>query len=264
MFQAQRRMMGIAAIVAMLMAVTGLMNGIGSRASAHGDDAAHPAHVHTGSCETIGDVVYPLSNVGDMYEVNGTPSAGSEAIGQASAIPVDVSVTTVDAALSDIADGGHTIVVHESAEAIQNYIACGDVGGFMLGPSDLTFGLGELNESGYSGVAWLHDNGDGTTDVSIFVTSSHEEAESGTEAGEASIEIKDFAFNAPSIEIASGTTVTWTNNDSTPHTVSQSGGGFESGKIDPGGTFSFTFDEPGTYDYFCQFHANMKGTIIVN
>ena len=58
--------------------------------------------------------------------------------------------------------------------------------------------------------------------------------------------------------------MTWINNDTTAHTVSQSGGaGFESGKLDPGKSFSFTFTTPGTYEYFCQFHANMHGTIVV-
>ncbi|MCC6790150.1 MAG: cupredoxin family copper-binding protein [Thermomicrobiales bacterium] len=77
-------------------------------------------------------------------------------------------------------------------------------------------------------------------------------------------EIVDFAFNPGTIEIAAGTTVTWTNTDSVPHTVSQTGGGFESGKLDQGQRFSFTFDEPGPYEYFCQYHPNMTGTIIVS
>ncbi len=261
-----RRATGLAVMVAALMLAAGLITGLGWKASAHGDES-HPSHIHTGTCEAIGDVVFPLSSVSGDFEVEGVASAGAEAVGAPSAIPVDAGVTKVAAPLADIVAGGHTIVVHESTENIGNYIACGDVGGVMLGESDLPIGLGELNESGYSGIAWLHDNGEGTTNVSIFLTSPGEEGAEGdggsTAAGEAAIEIKDFAFSVPSLEIAAGTTVTWTNADSAPHTVSQSGGGFESGKIDPGGTFSFTFDTPGTYEYFCQFHANMKATIIV-
>jgi plastocyanin len=259
MKETTRRASKLAGVAASLFLAAGVMTGIGGNASAHGDAAAHPSHIHTGTCEAIGDVVFPLSNVSDAFEVNGTPEAGDAWMGPESAIAVDAGVTTVDAALADIVSGGHTLVVHESAENIGNYIACGDVGGVMLGESDLPVGLGELNDSGYSGVALLHDNGDGTTDVSIYLTADEEEEG----AGDVSIDIKDFAFSTPEIEIAAGTTVTWTNQDSTPHTVSQSGGGFESGKLDNGGTFSFTFDEPGTYEYFCQFHANMKGTIVV-
>jgi plastocyanin len=80
--------------------------------------------------------------------------------------------------------------------------------------------------------------------------------------GETAVSIEGFSFGDP-IEVAVGTTVTWTNNDSAAHTVTQSGGGFQSGKIDPGGTFSFTFDEAGTFDYFCEFHPNMTSTVTV-
>jgi plastocyanin len=145
----------------------------------------------------------------------------------------------------------------------------------MLG-DDLPVGLAPLNDSGYTGVALLHDNGDGTTTVSLFLTAPAEAAagemdmdhDMGTPAAvagdEVAADITDFAFNPGTIEIAVGTTVTWTNNDSVPHTVSQTGGGFESGKMDQGATFSFTFDTPGTYEYFCQYHPNMTGTIIVS
>jgi plastocyanin len=62
-----------------------------------------------------------------------------------------------------------------------------------------------------------------------------------------------------STEFPVGTTVTWTNNDSAPHTVSQNGGGFSSKVINPGETFSYTFDKAGALEY----HANMKGTAVV-
>jgi len=192
-------------------------------------------------------------------------------VGADTAIAVESSETTIQSSLQDLVSSPHAIVVHESAANIQNYISCGDIGGMMMG-SDLAIGLGALNDSGESGVAWLHDNGDGTTNVAIFLTyteaageASTPEATTGdsTSAASAAVDIKGFAFSVPSLEVAVGTTVTWTNDDSTGHTVSQVGGGFDSGKIDPGATFSHTFDTAGTYDYFCQFHANMKATVIV-
>jgi plastocyanin len=259
--------MGLAGTLAALTLAAGLITGVGSRASAH-DEESHPAHIHTGSCPTPGDVVFPLSNVGADFSVDGTPMAGAETVGSTSAVPVDASVTTVKSSLADLVAGEHAIVVHESAANIQNYIACGDVGGAMLGASDLPIGLAPLNDSGYSGVAWLHDNGDGTTAVSVFLTEGEEAAggETGTPeaaTGETAVMIENFAFDPDPLEITAGTTVTWTNMDSTAHTVSQDGGGFESGKLDQGATFSYTFDTPGTYKYFCQYHANMKGTIVV-
>jgi plastocyanin len=84
-----------------------------------------------------------------------------------------------------------------------------------------------------------------------------------TTAAEATVTIEDFAFNEATIEIAAGTTVTWTNNDTAPHTVTSTEGVFDSGRLDGSATFSFTFTEPGEYAYFCEFHPGMQGTIVV-
>ncbi len=77
------------------------------------------------------------------------------------------------------------------------------------------------------------------------------------------VSIKDFAFDPPSIDIPAGTTVTWTNQDSTAHTVDGDQGEFESGNLDPGQSYSETFDTPGTYIYHCDIHPSMKGTVVV-
>ncbi|TXG87283.1 MAG: hypothetical protein E6R14_01665 [Thermomicrobiales bacterium] len=132
--------------------------------------ASHPAHIHSGTCAELGDVVFPLSDVSSSMMMDGTPMAMGDMMGATDAIPVEASVTTVAAALADIVSGGHAINIHESAENIGNYIACGNIGGAMMGTSDLAIGLGTLNDSGYSGVATLHDNGDGTTTVTVYLT----------------------------------------------------------------------------------------------
>src|SRR6478752_3593912 len=75
------------------------------------------------------------------------------------------------------------------------------------------------------------------------------------------VQIVDFAFDPPALNIASGTTVTWTNDGQAPHTVN--GEGIDSGTIMPGGTFSFTFDTPGSIEYACAFHPQMTGTVEV-
>ena len=121
----------------------------------------HPAHIHSGLCPTPGDVVAPLTDV--------APPAG-DAMGQGTAIVVGSSVTTVPIALSDIVGAPHSINVHESQAAMDLYIACGDIGGTMVTDADLAIGIGEQNGSGLSGVAWLHDNGDDTTAVYVFLT----------------------------------------------------------------------------------------------
>ena len=47
------------------------------------------------------------------------------------------------------------------------------------------------------------------------------------------------------------------------HTVTSSNGAFDSGNLDQGAKYSFTFTQEGTYDYVCKYHSNMKGQIIV-
>ncbi len=77
--------------------------------------------------------------------------------------------------------------------------------------------------------------------------------------------IKGFAFDPMDIEVAPGTTVTWTNEDSAPHTVKDSGDLFpESDELAKGDNFEFTYDTPGEYPYICGIHQYMKGTVTVS
>ena len=87
--------------------------------------------------------------------------------------------------------------------------------------------------------------------------------EATPEAAAVAIDIVNFAFSQASVEVAVGTTVTWTNNDSVAHTVTADDGSFDSSAIDSGKTFSFTFTDAGTYSYHCDFHPNMTATIVV-
>lgn len=79
------------------------------------------------------------------------------------------------------------------------------------------------------------------------------------------VAIDNFAFAPAILTIAPGTTVTWTNKDEEPHTVTSADGAqtFTSPALDTDDKFSFTFDRPGTYRYFCAIHPHMVGTIIV-
>jgi plastocyanin len=64
-------------------------------------------------------------------------------------------------------------------------------------------------------------------------------------------------------EVPVGTTVVVTNTDSTQHTWTALDGTFDSGALGEGDTFEFTFTEAGTFDYRCNFHPSMTGTIVV-
>ena len=101
--------------------------------------------------------------------------------------------------------------------------------------------------------------GNTTTSVSIVPGSSN---------------LTDTAFSPNPIQVSVGNTVTWTNNDSQPHTVASGSNGQPDNKfnsspnfnplLNPGQTFSFTFTQAGNYPYFCMLHPNMVGTVSVS
>jgi hypothetical protein len=171
--------------------------GLGGRtlgADAQDASDSHPAHIHSGSCDQLGDVVYPLTNVSasgmmtGMIAMAATPSSGmpaamatpggltmSPAMGATTALAVETSQTLVDASLDDLLAQPYAINVHESQDNIQHYIACGDLGGAMMtGPAMaqggvLAIGLRELNTSGESGIAVLRATDNNQTMVWIYL-----------------------------------------------------------------------------------------------
>ena len=82
-------------------------------------------------------------------------------------------------------------------------------------------------------------------------------------AGPASVAIADFAFSPPSLNVAPGTTVTWTNNDSFEHSIVVEDGSFTSASLAGGATAEFTFDTPGQHAYVCGIHPSMSGIVSV-
>ena len=77
------------------------------------------------------------------------------------------------------------------------------------------------------------------------------------------VKIDNFSFTPQTVTIRAGTTVTWNNKDDVPHTVVSTTKKFRSGVLDTDGQFSYTFDDAGTYDYFCSIHPHMTGKVIV-
>lgn len=81
-----------------------------------------------------------------------------------------------------------------------------------------------------------------------------------------SITIKNFAFSPAMLTVKAGSVVTWTNQDSVTHTIASDSGYpvlFTSDPVASGASYTFTFIQPGTYNYHCSIHPSMKGTIIV-
>ena len=77
-------------------------------------------------------------------------------------------------------------------------------------------------------------------------------------------------FVPASITINAGDTVEWSNTDTAAHTVTAGtpaegpSGAFDSSLIMGGASFAYTFDEAGSYDYFCMVHPWMVGNVQVN
>ena len=77
------------------------------------------------------------------------------------------------------------------------------------------------------------------------------------------IKIDNFSFTPPILTVEAGTKVTWTNRDDIPHNIVSSDQKFKSKPLDTDDAYSFTFNEPGTYQYFCGLHPKMVGKVVV-
>ena len=159
---------GAAAVLALALAPGSALAQEDASDDMSGDDmmmgsmVPHPSHIHAGDCSMPGDVVAPLSDVGVV---------GNDAQGAEEHVHVDIGLSTVDLALADILAADHTIMVHQSADDMGTILSCGNIGGHDVNGSFLV-GMGAVGDSGYSGIAWLTDKGDGTTDVQVTISHS--------------------------------------------------------------------------------------------
>ena len=82
----------------------------------------------------------------------------------------------------------------------------------------------------------------------------------------ATAEIVDNDYDPRDLTVAKGATITWTNTGQLPHTVTKDAGpgpDFDSGTVDPNGTFEQKFDTAGKIDYFCTIHSGQRGSVTV-
>jgi len=77
------------------------------------------------------------------------------------------------------------------------------------------------------------------------------------------VTIANFAFAPATVTIPVGGSVTWKNTDLTEHTATAKNGAFDSGNLDTGQTFTFTFHKALIYTYVCSYHPSMVGTVVV-
>jgi len=89
-------------------------------------------------------------------------------------------------------------------------------------------------------------------------------AQSSQDRGEeVKVTIDNFSFTPQDITVKAGTTVTWVNQDDVPHTVVSNEKKFKSKALDTDDKFSFTFNDPGTYEYYCSVHPKMTAKVTV-
>ena len=154
---------GVAAVLALALAPASALAQEDMSDSMSGDDmmmgsmVPHPSHIHAGDCSMPGEVIAPLSEVGVV---------GNEAQGAESHTHVDIGLSTVELPLEAILAADHSIMVHQSADDLGTVLACGSIGGHDVDGRFLV-GISPVDGSGYAGIAWLTDNGDGSTDVEV-------------------------------------------------------------------------------------------------
>jgi hypothetical protein len=154
----------------------------------------YPNHLHLGTCDKLDPK--PAVTLADLHFPEWVGALTGETGGNSKVvlpdpkdfgnppIPAAVATTEVPMALADILSGGYGLNVHDAADP-SIYIACGNVGGVPDDRGDLFIGLAEQNDSGFAGVAWLHDNGGSSTTIVVFLT--HPAAQPDVEAGLAAL-----------------------------------------------------------------------------
>ncbi len=88
-------------------------------------------------------------------------------------------------------------------------------------------------------------------------------AASSTAASDAGVQIVYRAYQPADLTVLAGQAVTWRNSGLGPHTVTADAGQFDSGALQAGATFSYTFSTAGTYSYSCTIHPTMHGKVVV-
>ena len=77
------------------------------------------------------------------------------------------------------------------------------------------------------------------------------------------VAIRGMNYVPPSLTVNVGDTVVWKNEDTVPHTATDRGKSFDSGSIVSGASWSYVVNKKGSYSYYCTFHPNMNGKLIV-
>jgi plastocyanin len=102
-----------------------------------------------------------------------------------------------------------------------------------------------------------------TTGTANGTTTVPNNLPSRTTTAAETVSIKDGSYDPATVTINAGQTVKWKNDGKETHTVTSSKGDWGSNDLAPGHEFTATYTLPGTFEYYCRFHPNMKGKVIV-
>jgi plastocyanin len=111
----------------------------------------------------------------------------------------------------------------------------------------------------------VQETGGAATDPTTVPAETITPAESTAPAPSSTmtVDISNHAFNPAQLNVAPGTTVTFVNNDTEPHTATADNGLFDTGVLQPGYSFDVFLDGSGTVTYHCELHPDMQGSIVV-
>jgi len=113
----------------------------------------------------------------------------------------------------------------------------------------------------------LPTNTTGNFDTGNKQVSIHQPGETSTNSSDQtpswSVYIEDNFFNPADVAVEPGSTITWINNGTVPHTVTADNGLFDSGELYPGDSYTVWFGGSGTVTYYCAIHPEMRGNVIV-
>lgn len=255
---AQSRFLSRAALAALtLLSVT--------TGAAMAQDASppRPSHIHVGDCDELGEVIKPLNSL--------TVPTGA-VLGNSDAVVAEAAFTTIDIPLDDLVATDHALKVHLSAEQIQTYLVCGDIGGALDADGALIVGLKELDDSGYTGIAYLVPGAGNTTRISVMIAKVNAGAPivpAGTpapaapaaadaaaaEPQEVDVALSNFVIEMPDTITAGPTRFAIANTGQAPHNFVIEGNGVSkrlANNLQPGQSGFLNVDlAPGTYTVFC-------------
>jgi len=124
-------------------------------------------------------------------------------------------------------------------------------------------GAGDQTVAALPETAEAAETGESTTETSTTEDATGSGESEGSSGSGDAVEIVEFAYEPEEITVPAGTTITFTNQDVAPHTATADDTSFDTENLEQGDSAEETFDEPGTYPYFCRFHVFMKGSVIV-